>query len=376
MGKDVAYITAPQTISMLYADDKDNIYSLKSDSNSPQKIGTYSDTVNLKTITDDGNIAVWTVSEGKNRTIVLSENGDNSVLDEFESNYDGVYVRYTKDQKLLVVVNIFGEEIWLKEPNKEHVRVKLGNEISSIVVYAPNGELQNQTISSVKSIYVIVDGDTDYNIYNISLDGEKERILSKVKKFAIGNGYVFYTNSDQDLYSAKIKETKIEDETKIASDVGTFDLAGNGKYLYYFRDCEDDYGSLYALKLGEKDPKKVSSDVYYDYTSLYGVYTYSYNRYSTDGATVYYWKDAESILDTYTDYGTLMKWNYSTEKAEKVASDVIVSSVSSYLTNYGINPKKIVFSKYNSKDKDGTIIVDVMSYNGSEVSKIISEAKR
>ena len=168
----------------------------------------------------------------------------------------------------------------------------------------------------------------------------------------MASGNLIYKDTDSNLYYAAIKGTDISDGTKIASDVEYLKVAENGDYVYYMKDCEDSEGSLYGYKIGDSEPKKVGSDIGC-YSSSY--YSYGYYQISSSGSTVYYIKDVESVKDTYTDYGTLMKWNYSSGESEKISSDVTEVSLSSALSSSEINENGFMFLKYASVDSESNI---------------------
>lgn len=211
-------------------------------------------------------------------------------------------------------------------------------------------------------MYISTEADTGSNVYNISMEGDREKILSKVTGYYIFNDNIIYTDTEDTLYFAKLKDDSVSDEIKIANDVDMFELTNNGKYVYYVKDLEDSVCSLYCYKVGETDSLKIASDV-----ACYST------TYSLDGASVFFLKDKEDIPNTYAEHGTLMLWRYGDESASKISSDVVNSSVTSNLDSGEVNTKNFLFMKYNTVDSDGRIFVNWMYHNGTEATKFATD---
>ena len=376
IGKDVALKSANHTLSVLYATDEGDLYALASSASEAEKVGTFEDTARVKAISDDGQISVWADVDGSNYTIYLSDGGDRTTLGSVTSKYDGVHVEFTKDQQLVVITDSYSDRMWIKAVGTEVVEVKLAGEASGAGVYTAAGKLSDALAGEVTSLYVTTDGDVRSNLYNITLTGDRERVLSKVSKYTVVNGSLFYRDSENNLYYGILNGPELTQEEKIASDVDVFDVTANGRYVYYIKnyDDHDDTGTLYCYALDAGESVRVASEVACGYISLSDWdYGWTHNEYSTDGATVFYMKDLEDIGDTYSDHGTLMCWTYGSDSAQRIASEVLTYSVESGLVSGSVNKDSLMYLKYNSVDTDDNVYANWMYYNGTESIKVATD---
>lgn len=371
LGDDVDYVVANHTISVLYLTDEGNIYALPCDSSESSKLSTGAEDVDLINISDDGSLSVWVESVDGELTAFLDEKGIKEKLGGVGSSYYCyTYATFTKDNGLLTVTDIFTDTMWLKKPGEETVKVRLGSDVSyGSYICTANGLIIREKASKVSSLYVSADGEEGINVYHVTLDGERERILSEVDDYSIAGGYVFYTDEDYTLYCAKLKENTLSNEKKIASDVDVFQITTNGQYVYYMKDCSNGVGDLFCYKVGAESPQKVASDV-----SYYGEYSiWTFLKYSSDGSTVFFFRDLEEIGDSDTSRGTLMRWTYGDKSAAKIAGDVIEYTLSSSMSTGDLNPKSFTFMKYTYLSSDGTIFADLLYYNGKETTRLASD---
>lgn len=376
LGKDVAFITAANNTSVIYATDDGNIYTVKSTETENNKVGTYNSSVDLEAISDDGEISVWVVKNRNSTQIIMLNDGeDKQTLGQVDGKYNHTYATFTDDQGMLIIGNLDSDCLWLKYPGKELTKINLGAELADGTVYTDKGRLSDVRSKDVGFLYVSTESDTvGSNIYSISTEGDREKLLSKIEGYYIANGNIIYTDTDNTLYYAALDNDTVSDAVKIASDVDMYEVSDNGKYVYYMRDCEDYAGTLYGYKIGEDDPLKVASDVAC-YTGKWGS-GFMYNTYSVDGSSVLFLKDMSEIPDTYSEQGSLMLWNYGDENTTKVASDVIEYSVTSNFESGEVNIKDFVFDKYSFVDSDEQIHVNWMHYDGKEAVKFASDVIR
>lgn len=370
IGKDIAVKVAENTLSVVYATDEGHIYTLPATATEATKVGSFENTAKLEGISDDGQISVWADKNDSSHTIYLNEGDNRENLGTVNSKYDGTYVTFTDDQKLTVITNYYSDKMWIKAAGGETIEVKLAAETSKATVYTGNGQLCDDIADNVKSLYITTEGDSGDNLYNITLTGDRERVLSKIGNYAIVNGILFYTDSENDLFYGKISGAEIQEPTKISSDVDIFNVTENGNYVYYAKNYEDETATLYCYKLGTDEPVRVASEV-----ACYKAWNYgwTYNVYSTDGATVFYFKDLEDIEDTYSDHGTLMAWTYGNESSQKIAGEVLTYSIESGISQGNVKANSLMFLKYTSTDADENIYANWMYYNGSETIKIAAD---
>ena len=218
----------------------------------------------------------------------------------------------------------------------------------------------------MRNIYVSTEGDSGLNLYHISMDGERERVLSKIQSYDIMNGYVVYLTEDDSLFYAKLNGSDISEESKIANDVEMFQTAGNGQYVYYMKDFNNktECGSLYCYRFKGDEPTKISSDAlcYYDKGLMCA-------DVSADGETIYYYTDGE-ILDNIV-HATLMMWDCRTGSTSRIATEVIPLTVTSMLNNV-VNPDDFTFLKYDSVGDDETVYLNWMHFDGEKATKFAS----
>lgn len=369
LGKDIAVTIAESSAAVLYATDDGDIFTMSSTSSEKQKVGTYSNTVELESISDNGQISVWVTEKNDVQTIILNDGEDKFTLGEVDYEYNYTYVTFSKDQNMAVVTNAYSDRMWIKNLDQDPIEVKLGTEPYSSTIYTNAGALENTLTADVSSLYIATEGDSGINVYNITLNGDRERVISKANDFVIANGNIIYLDKDDTLYCGKLSGSLIEEEIKITSDVDLFQVSQNGRYVYYLKDGNDT-GSLYCYAVGADDSRKISSDA----SCYMGSYLSDmYITIGTDGATVWFMKDVEEIEDTYSEQGTLMMWSYGDESATRIASEVVNFSVTSGLDSGEINKSGFVFLKYTSVDPDENIFGNWMYFNGTEVTRFATD---
>lgn len=362
---DVGLVVAENNTSVAYADDYGDVYTMAAGTTEKVKVGVWESSIEMEAISDDGQMAVWVNEEDGEQKIMLSGGDECSTLGSINSKYNYTYVRFTADQQLAVITNLYCDCVWIKRPGVEPIKAKLGAELASSAVFSQSGFIGYYNAKEVSSIYVAAEGDKYKNIYRISEDGDRERVVSEVQDFYVANDNIVYIDKDGALYCAKLKDSDTSDEFRIASDVDAFTVTRNGKYVYYMRDYDetDESGTLYCLKLGDEEPVKVSADVsnlWYDYLDL---------SFSEDGKTVFYYKDVEKIGDSYARQGTLMKWTVGDKSGAKIASEALTTYLRSGLYAGELDTKDIYYLKYVSKGDAGDVIADLMHYDGSKSEK-------
>ena len=371
LGEDVSFTSALNSISLLLADEDGDVYTLAAKSQDKKKIGSYDDRARLLGISDDAKTAVWINMDDENHILHIQEGDEDFELTESEcdESYCG-YVSFSEDQKMVMVGHDGEDRVWFKKVGKEPVSVKMGSENFSYSFFTASGSFSRSKASQADSLYSGVIRDSDLNVYHFNLKGDRERVLARVSSAQVANGTIFYLDDDQTLYHAKLKGDTIGEETKIAKDVASFYVRGNGKYVYYFKDANSvsEEATLYCYQFGKEEPVKVASDIFWE--SYMGPYT------TANGKTVLFFKDMDQIKNTYVRAGALMMWTYGDDSAEKVANDVVYGSISSGLNQTEFRPKDFIFLKYGSVDSDGSILCDWMHYNGKEASRFAADVIR
>lgn len=361
--KDIAVTIADDSISLIYADN-DYIYSLPATEAEEFKLSKWSNAIRLKAVSNDGQIAVWCEKDrGDTGTLYISEGDETSKLGEVNYDDNDTHIAFSKDQLLCTVCDYSVDQLWIKARGEDAVTAKLDAPIDSSTIYTNAGMLSDVNAADVTALYVRIEGREHANLYHITMDGERERVISDIQNFDLVGNTAVYLDGDNTLYFATLEGDMLSDEMEIAHDVDLYELTENGKYVYYMKGCEDDAGSLYCCETGKNEPVRVAADVFCPFGIL------MVTEYSQDGATVYYFKDGE-FADAIC--GTLMGWNARDEESFKIASDVAVFSVQSVHSD-AIDSHDFLFMKYRSTDDYDNDIVNWMHYDGEESNKLATD---
>ena len=364
------FAKASKSLTLVFADNQGVVYLLNESSEEKERIGRYDSHCTLNAVTNDGSIAIWTSRDDKgHREIYLHENDDTSKIGEYDSSseYFSTSVQFSMDETFALISSSYSDKLWIKTANNEVITVKLGSNYVSAAC-AP-GPISKLDASRISELYVTTKASTGNNLYVITLDGEKEKILSKISSAIIRGKNVFYTNTDNDLYLGSISGSTVSEETRLASSVNEFSCSFDGQYLYYIKDADNNLGNLYVLKVGEKEPKKIATDI----PGLLGSIFYFYP--SNDGRSVLYYKDLEDIPDTISSCGTLYLWNYSSGESLKLSHDVMMYSLVDGTNSFGYDTNALMYSRYDSVDAEKKILVNWMFFNGKDSVKIASEVR-
>lgn len=382
LGKDVNYIVSASGMHILFARASEKtVHILPGNSKTDETISAYEGEISLRALLDDGKTAVWTDKDSSSYygddsyRIILYDGQDRMVLDTVEADRDIVYVSLNKTNDSVIIANYENDTVYIKKQGKEAVAARLGNSYDPFSIYTSSGLFTSS--GSFDGIYVNVDTEEGYALYYVNMDGDREKLLPRVDDFLIVDGLIYYTDTDRTLYRAKVNGSKISDELKIATDVRMIDCSGDGTYIYYAKQgFNEGTVVLYCLKKGKTEPVKIASDAAcldLEYTGV----VLAYYEISTDGKTIYYWKDMENnVGDTYHGCGTLMSYTYGDKESVKIGTDVLKYSLESrYKTGY-INPNAFIYKKYVSVDSDKRMHFDWVFFDGKESRTIIRDLIR
>ncbi|MBR5093575.1 MAG: hypothetical protein IK095_00635 [Oscillospiraceae bacterium] len=377
LGKQAGYYL--EGSQLLYASDG-KIFLLPADATEPEKIGSYESYVSLglKAVSKNGENAIWCIEDGKDITVYLYENGEKLKLGTMtlSSSYGVSRAMFDRSGSCAVAYSLWADVLYLKPAGQEPIKYRLPNEPAS-GPYTINGPFSLDESGSIRGLYILVEGEKSSSLYYLDDQGEREKLLSGIEEMDICNGQLFYIDEDDTLFCAKLDGATVGDPARIASSVDLFDVPYNGDCVYYLKNCDDSEGSLYVYRVGDKEPTKISSGV--------GIIRYSWSdtiysnyRISTDGKTVYYFKDMETdVGDTYLDIGTLYRYTYGDKESVKISSDVVTGSLSSGLTPGAIDPKSFMYMRYLSAgaDRSGNtaIYANWVFYNGADSTVVAKD---
>ena len=322
IGELQSIIAAKNSLSVLYATEDGGIFVMAADSVEGRRVGEFEDEVALSLISDDAQIAVWALEDGKKHTPVVWEGEERSKLDTVTNKYAFTRAELSDDGNFLVILTNSGETLYMKERGKKLVSAKLGGELADAAAYTEKGHIKDSLARDISGIYAQVAAEKGSKLYWVDLDGERETLLSGVEDFYIAGGRLVYRDLEQNLYYAELEEEKLSEPRKISGDAEYFELSPNGEFVYYMRDCSEEAGSLYCYRIGEQEPRKIASDAYCYTGKFDSGYVVGYFQYSRDGRSVYYWTEVGNIADTYSSCGNLMAYDYARDESEKIAAGV------------------------------------------------------
>lgn len=105
--------------------------------------------------------------------------------------------------RFLPVGNTSASTLWFQKSGGEVVKAKLGGTLSSAALYTKDGRLDEST-GDADGLYALVKASDSSSAYFITLDGDREKIVSDIRAFQIANGKICYLTTDKDLYLADI----------------------------------------------------------------------------------------------------------------------------------------------------------------------------
>lgn len=367
LGEDVRYTVAKHTTSVLYATTEGKIFLLGCDTADKVRIGTFEDRVTVWEVSDNGGIAVWLLNEGKQYTPVIYNRGDKKTCEPYSSNYPGFSAELSKDQKMVVLGSYYSNTVYFAKEGEEAVKVSLPDDLFLPIFYSEKGRIRDTNAEDVRAVFFNVDAKSGTNFYGMTLDGEKERLLTNTAWTLVENGNVIYLDDDENLYIAAVSAAGLEEGKKISGGVDRVRMPLNGRYVYFTRNADNGVATLCVYNV-EKDSVQKIADECADKLCV-----------STDGAAVFYFKNTANVKDTYSiSYGDLYGWTYSEENAEsvKIASDVLIDSLTSFLASGEVEKDCFVFERFNArtkKDETACISYDLVRWNGTETEKVQSE---
>lgn len=366
LGENVARAVAENNTSVLYATDDGKLYILAAESTEAEKVGTFDDSVLVTAISDNANIAVWLLNDGNEYTPVIRNGEDKKTGESYTAKYSGFNVEFSKDQKMAVMGSYNSNTVYIVKEGEETEKISLPDNLANTVFYSGNGEMSRSNAADISSIFVSVETSSGVSLYSLTLDGDKDRLLSNVARAMIHNGKAVYVDEDENLCFAPITSSGIGDEKKISGDARQLDFSETGEYLFFTKNYDGDTATLCAYSFKDDSVQKISSGV----NGIYYI--------SSDGATVYFFKNVERVKDTYTYYGDLYRWTYAKKDAEseKIASDVLTYTLTSFLDSGELDKNAILLEKFNAvTETDGktSISYDLLKYDGKETAKLQSD---
>lgn len=383
IGTAIAYKVADHSLTVLSADGDGYIYVTEATKELTDKIGSFEkDEILLKGISDDGTTALWVEKQkstswrNKNNTYwtYLYAEGERNYLGETSNTSESTRLRFNADQSVACVINIYENTVFLKYPGEDYITVKLVKPTSVSTIYTENCNLEDDPGTVEKGIYVLVDNDTGSDLYYIDRTGDREKVISKVEEFLTAKGRIYYRTEDNELYTATLDGYNLLDEEKLSNEVHMFKISEDGNTVFYVKNIDkDSLGSLFYWQVGDEKSQKISSECYNYTATIYGYTFYlPYFYLGADGETVYYYESRQEAANGYLDIGVLKKMTIGGEP-ERVATDVIINTLSSGRADGVIDPNYARFEKYLYIDEEYLSQVDWIWFDGEETNPIARE---
>ena len=355
MGFDARGLNAVYTV-----DEK--VYYLGWNDAEPEKIGAYEGVIYNFFVAQNGSFAVWADISGSTVTLYCWENGERSRLGEFESTSQYPYCLFFADpsEQYFTAACDGSEIMFFKKIGEDAVKIKLPDKLSIANMFpkTPQGYFGYVPYDPAGGFYIL-SGDT---LCWIDSEGEREKAASNVADFTTAGGWIYLLDADGNLRAGPAEGSELELE-KIAGDVGAIvNSAIGADVIYYLRSVSDSHGTLYALEVGGVEPVKVAG----------GVYS-SYLTYGTDGKTIYFFKDCDSVPGTSnTMAGSLYRYTFGDESPEKISGDVVVEYVRSGVNPYVAEADSFLYRKA-PEYRDGSLYFNWMYYDGAESVRLAGD---
>lgn len=256
----------------------------------------------------------------------------------------------------------FSNTVYIVKEGEDAVKIALPDELSSGNFFSANGRVYTQNAADITSVFATVESSSGASLYSLTLDGDKERLLSGIGSMKIQGGRVIYLNEDDDLRYAPVTSSGIGEEKKISGEADQVDFAETGEYLFFTKNADDDTAALCAYSFKDDGVQKVSGDV-----SRKGYYV------STDGATVFFFKNVEKVKDAYSYYGNLYHWTYAKDaESEKLTSDVLTNSLTRLFDSGELEKNAFLLERFNAVTENA-ISYDLLKYDGQGSGNVKKE---
>jgi len=361
-GEWIDYEIAENTVSIAYVDRDGGIFVWCDEWKSPVKIAYAAEgakNVDIVSLSKNGSSLIWCEDRNGSRAIRGWIGGKVSEICSYETddkNFSGD-VYYTKDAELAVICDYDENSTYICEAGKAAVKVKLEAED----VLTKNGSIDTVKASeAVKGLYLVVEENDARSLYFVGINGEREKVVSDIKRAEAYGGQFFYIDSQNTLRRATASGGQTFSGDQIAENAVGFRISENGKYVYYVASYADSKGTLGRYDVKSKSAATVDEDVY-------GSLLFEL---SSDGKTVFYYKNVTEIKSA--SYGRIGELYVSTvgKKNVKVASDAVIGTADSGIGNFfsgekvAVKPKAIAFLRYDEANNGG-IIASWMLYDGA-----------
>ncbi len=340
------YKTADESGAVLYNTyhsdtEKYALYRLMPSSSEAELLISSSDSLYPIGISNDGSIYAWAEVANETFTVYLFADGEKmKVVTEDETSSAYYYnIDFNKEQNFAVISSYDSSKmaIWTSENGIS--KATLPNALAITTPYTDVGIMSSYPDVDASAVYVQTAEDKNLvNVYSVSLNGSREKLVGNVTDFLIRNHHMYYITEEGTLYCAHVENGAISDEKKITDDVCDFTVSPDGSAIAYAKSVSSDrVGSIYYFSDQTEKPIRLTSEGYcYAYYMSYSKY-WMYGvgaRFSNDSKRVFYFTDPDEIKDSGRYSASLQVFDIQSQQSEKIGSDITTTFGSEYLNGY------------------------------------------
>lgn len=348
------------------------IFICKNTTADPIEVGTFVGTLYLYYINNDASLAIWFYKTDGGETILscYSNSGKDEKLEEVTLG-DGLRG---------ISVSDFSDAFFAFSADDLYVK-QIGNDIqksamsggSEILHVSSTDEAYMQypifgTYKSLDNCYFFT-GDA---ILQVDSEGSFHKVeLSPIAYEAyLFDNYVLYTTYDDEIYYVQLNGTISGEPVNIANNVYSSRYSPCSGTIYYLTkyDSKFDSGTLYSFRLGDSEPQKIASGVYYNF------------EIDADGTAVFYYTDVYEKSKDLPRYapsiGDFKAW--CDGKETLVSEDVCIDFQdlpTSFLQSGLLHRNSLTFFKYAGLNENGGFYVDLCYFDGSTTNVLLSGIK-
>ncbi len=366
------FLVAKNSLSVLYVTEDGSLFTMPYNAISGNRIASTFGNVQFLGISDDGKICVWSAKDtdiGEYKIFLYDGDESHALFDK--NPFSPTYIQFSKNDNLVVLINYGSDILYFKERDGKIISAKLGGLFGHGDIFTNTGPVYRDQSNKFEGLYLLAQDNRRTSLYHVDTDGDREKLISDVVDMEIVNGNLFYSNSEGDLFFARLKINTIENEKRIAYDVADFVVSSDGKIIYYTKNLDSlGTGTLYRKDLNGKEPEKISSNVSHQcYFTVDPKNCFSELYVSVDGNTIYYFEDVNRLGYSW-GVGNLMSNTLGNESI-KISSEVIMTSLTSGLFNKLLNPSYFTFEKFVEVTKDNHVLVNWMFFNGKNTGILV-----
>ncbi len=344
---------------------------LRPDSNKFEKIAVYNTDVEIFFcgVSNDGNTVSWMEISGSKYTVMVytDEDVENVASGIMTETFTDYFYMYSDPNSKVFTILGDNKAIFVKDGTIDDVTFN-GKVIPYSVVTTNCLDIEEDAkAKSALGFFVSVwTGDRDScDVYVVDFeDADKTRLISGISHWTASDGKLLYIDATNTLYVAGIDLGALElvDKNKISTGIELCDFSATKlDYVYFIKNYneKEETGDLYVYDVKNDDDEKIESNV-----SAKDLLV------SEDGRYVYYFTSVKKNEEYYVSYGDFNVYDAKSGESEEIDDDVIVYSVWSTTTRYGLDPKCIWYEQHSGASGKG-YKYDVCFYNGKETTAVV-----